>query len=261
MRCHNRCNAIWSKVWQMCWPRVLWSRLIMSMTYTSQTDEKSNGSISCAKKCKSSDLHVLRITPSSWNRHSGAPPMGKLSTESRSRSGRNFMIDTTLRNTISAFILAVFNPVFVFKCTGFFMSLKVSILLCLMASEKLPLPGNCATVTLGVRGLRELPWPQSRRAGWPSFDLLTDHIPPSLSPIAITRVSSLASFNILILFVQASHVIHLGQQLTSGTVFPSFPYPTPPRSPLFYFLGFQAQFWNSKFWSIFIPFPVAVSKA
>ena len=111
MRCHSRCNAIWSKVWQMCWPRVLWTRLIMSMTYTSQTDEKSSGSISCAKKCKSSDLHVLRITPSSWNRHGGAPPMGKLSTESRSRSGRNLMIDTTLRNTISAFILAVFNPV------------------------------------------------------------------------------------------------------------------------------------------------------
>ena len=67
------------------------------------------------------------------------------------------------------------------------------------------------------------PWPQSRRAGWPSFGLPADHIPPSLSPIAITRVSSLASFNILILFVHASHVIHLGAPTNIWNNLPQFP--------------------------------------
>ena len=70
-----------------------------------------------------------------------------------------------------------------------------------------------AAVTLGVRGLRELPRPQSRRAGWPSM----------------------ASFNILVLFVQASHVIHLVAATNIRNILPSFPYPSPPHSPLFYF--------------------------
>ena len=81
------------------------------------------------------------------------------------------------------------------------------------------------------------------------------------SPIAITRVSSLASFNILVLFVQASHVIHLGAATNIWNNLPQFPISyTATLSPIL-FLGFQAQFWNSKFWSIFILFPVTVSKA
>ena len=55
--------------------------------------------------------------------------------------------------------------------------------------KRLLVHNHIAAVTLGVRGLRELPLAPSRRSGWPSIDLLTDHIPPSLSPIAITRVS------------------------------------------------------------------------
>ena len=82
---------------------------------------------------------------------------------------------------------------------------------------------NCSGYIRCVRRLRELPLAPSRRAGWPSIDLLTDHTPPSLSPIAITRVSSLASFNILILFVQASHVIHLGAATNIWNNLPQFP--------------------------------------
>ena len=93
-----------------------------------------------------------------------------------------------------------------------------------------------ATVTLGVWGdSASSPWPLSRRAGWPSFGLQTDHIPPSLSPIAITRVSSLGSFNILACSSRAGHVIHLGASTNIRNNLPSFPYPTPPHSPLFYF--------------------------
>ena len=96
---------------------------------------------------------------------------------------------------------------------------------------------SIATVTLGVFGdSASSPWPQSRRAGWPSFGLPTDHIPPSLSPIAITRVSSLASFNILILFVQASHVIHLGAPTNIWNNLPQFPISyTATLSPILFF--------------------------
>ena len=81
-----------------------------------------------------------------------------------------------------------------------------------------------ATVTLGVFGdSASSPWPQSRRAGWPSFGLQTDHIPPSLSPIAITRVSSLASFNILACSSRAGHVIHLGASTNIWNNLPQFP--------------------------------------
>ena len=82
---------------------------------------------------------------------------------------------------------------------------------------------NCSGYVWCVGDSASSPWPQSRRAGWPSLDLLTDHIPPSLSPIAITRVSSLVSFNILILFVQASHVIHLGAATNIWNNLPQFP--------------------------------------
>ena len=49
--------------------------------------------------------------------------------------------------------------------------------------------------------------------------------------------------------------------LIPGTIVPSLPQPTPSHSPLFYILGFHAQFWNSKLRSIFILFPVTVSEA
>ena len=97
--------------------------------------------------------------------------------------------------------------------------------------NKLGLP--CATVTLGGAGTPRAPLgPKSRRAGWPSFGLQTDHIPPSLSPIAITRVSSLASFNILACSSRAGHVIHLGASTNIWNNLPSFPYPTPPHLAL-----------------------------
>ena len=88
---------------------------------------------------------------------------------------------------------------------------------------------NCNSYVRCVGTPRAPPWPQSRRAGWPSFGLLTDHIPPSLSPIAITRVSSLASFNILACSSRAGHVIHLGASTNIRNNLPSFPYPTPPQ--------------------------------
>ena len=93
------------------------------------------------------------------------------------------------------------------------------------------------TVTLGVFGdSASSPWPQSRRAGWPSFGLQTDHIPPSLSPIAITRVSSLASFNILACSSRAGHVIHLGASTNIWNNLPQFPKSyTATLSPILFF--------------------------
>ena len=60
----------------------------------------------------------------------------------------------------------------------------------------------------------------SCRAGWPSSDL-TDHIPSRVSPIA--RVSSMASFAYSGLFVQASHMIHLGAAINIWNNLPQFP--------------------------------------
>ena len=120
-----------------------------------------------------------------------------------------------------------------------------------------------AAVTFGVRGLRELPLApvpprrvaelRSNNRSHPSQSLTYSYnvhvFPVWLRSIFWSCSSRSVTWSIW------------GQQLTSGIIFPSFPYPTPPHSPLFYFSGFQAQFWNSKFWSIFILFPVTVSKA
>ena len=96
-----------------------------------------------------------------------------------------------------------------------------------------------------VRGLRELPLAPVPPRSWPSFGLLTDHIPPSLSPIAITRVSSLASFNILILFVQASHVIHLGATTNIWNNLPQFPISYTTTQGM---LGALIVWWPASFW-------------